>query len=43
MWTINKLYPELLTTDALKQEIHYFYSHFFKTDLTDQQIEEIIG
>ncbi len=43
LWTINKLYPQLETTEALKQDISYFYSHFFKVDLTDQQLQEIIG
>lgn len=43
LWTINKLYPQLETTEALKQDISYFYSHFFKIDLTDDQLNEIIG
>ena len=43
MWAMNKVYPEIMTTDMLKEEIQYFYSHFFKTDLTDEQIMEIIG
>ena len=43
LWTINKLYPQLETTEALRQDISYFYSHFFKVDLTDQQLQEIIG
>ncbi|WP_303859622.1 ABC transporter substrate-binding protein [Alkalibaculum bacchi] len=43
MWAMNKIYPEIMTTDMLKEEISYFYSHFFKTDLTDEQITEIIG
>ncbi|MEN6390784.1 MAG: ABC transporter substrate-binding protein [Syntrophomonas sp.] len=43
LWTINKLYPQLETTDALKQDISYFYSHFFKINLTDDQLKEIIG
>ena len=43
MWAMNKIYPEIMTTDMLKEEIEYFYSHFFKTDLSDEQITEIIG
>ncbi|MEQ8201118.1 MAG: ABC transporter substrate-binding protein [Syntrophomonadaceae bacterium] len=43
LWTINKLYPQLETTEALKQDISYFYSHFFKVNLTDEQLKEIIG
>lgn len=43
LWTINKLYPQLETTEALKQDISYFYSHFFKINLTDDQLKEIIG
>lgn len=43
MWTLNKLYPELETREALKQDAAYFYSHFFKTNLSDKQINEIIG
>jgi iron complex transport system substrate-binding protein len=43
MWAMHKLYPEIMTQDMLSEEIKYFYSHFFKTDLTDQQVAEIIG
>jgi iron complex transport system substrate-binding protein len=43
MWTINKLYPELVTDEMLAEDIFYFYSHFFKYDFTDAEIEEIIG
>ncbi len=43
MWTMHRLYPEIMTKDMLSTEIKYFYSHFFKTDLTDQQVAEIIG
>ncbi|NMC79799.1 MAG: ABC transporter substrate-binding protein, partial [Chloroflexi bacterium] len=42
-WTMNKLYPEIMTDEALSKEIFYFYSHFFKVDLTDEQIQEIIN
>lgn len=42
-WMMNKLYPDLMPADKLKEKIHYFYSHFFLTDLTDEQLTEIIG
>lgn len=42
-WTMHKLYPELMPKAELAKEIDYFYNHFFKTDLTDAQINEIIG
>lgn len=43
MWTMNKLYPEIMTNEALSEDISYFYSHFFKYDFTNEQIQEIIG
>lgn len=43
LWTMNKLYPDILPTGTLAEEISYFYSHFFQTELTDDQIAEIIG
>ncbi len=43
MWTVNKLYPEIMSYEMLSKEIKYFYSHFFKTELTDEQVKEIIG
>jgi iron complex transport system substrate-binding protein len=43
MWLMNKLYPELMPTETLAKEIGDFYSQFFKTDLTPDQITEIIG
>lgn len=42
-WTMNKLYPDLETTEDLTAKISYFYSHFFKCDLTNDQIATIIG
>lgn len=42
MWTMNKLYPDIMTDEALAKEVSYFYSHFFKCDFTDKQIQEII-
>lgn len=43
LWMMNKLYPDLMSTETLAEEISYFYSHFFRTELTDAQISEIIG
>ncbi|EHQ89698.1 ABC transporter substrate-binding protein [Desulfosporosinus youngiae] len=43
LWTMNKLYPNIMTTEELGKEISYFYSHFFKYNLSDEQIKEIIG
>ncbi|WP_302777687.1 ABC transporter substrate-binding protein [Anaerotruncus colihominis] len=42
-WTMNKLYPEVETTEDLSEKISYFYSHFFQCDLTEEQIAAIIG
>ncbi len=42
-WTMNKLYPEVETTEDLTEKIAYFYSHFFKRELTEDQIVAIIG
>ena len=42
-WTINKLYPELVTNDMLAEKISYFYSHFFKYDLSAAQLAEIMS
>lgn len=42
-WTMNKLYPDLETKDDLKEKITYFYSHFFQYDMSDEQVENIIG
>lgn len=42
-WTMHKLYPELESTDDLKEKISYFYSHFFQYDLSDEQLTKIIG
>lgn len=43
LWMMNKLYPEVMTNEMLAGEIGNFYGHFFKTDLTQEQIAEIIG
>ncbi len=43
LWAVNKLYPQLLSTEELSDEISYFYSHFFLYDMSDEQIAAIIG
>lgn len=40
--TTHKLYPELYSREELAEEIKYFYSHFFKYEMTGQQIDAII-
>ncbi|MEL7609355.1 MAG: ABC transporter substrate-binding protein [Bacillota bacterium] len=42
-WAMNKLYPDVVTADRLKEEIKYFYSHFFLYEMSDEQIAKIIG
>ena len=42
-WTTHKLYPEIESKEDLAEKISYFYSHFFKTELSDDQINTIIG
>lgn len=42
-WTMHKLYPELETKEDLAGKISYFYSHFFKCELSDEQIDAIIA
>lgn len=37
-WTINKLYPELVSDEDLGEKIYYFYDHFFNYQLTDEQL-----
>lgn len=43
MWAINKLYPELVPDSQLKEDISYFYSHFFKYNFDDAQLKEIMS
>jgi len=43
LWAINKLYPDVMPADKLKEEIRYFYSHFFLYEMNDEQIAKIIG
>lgn len=42
-WTMHKLYPEIESTEDLTEKISYFYDHFFKTQLSDEQISTIIA
>ncbi len=37
LWMMNKLYPDVMTDAMLAEEISYFYSHFFQTQLTDSR------
>jgi len=43
MWTLNKLYPELYSDDDLKEDIKYFYSHFFNYEFSDADLTEIVA
>lgn len=43
LWTLNKLYPELYSTEELSQDIHGFYEHYFLYDMSDEEIAGIIG
>ena len=40
---MNKLYPEVVGTDELKEKISYFYSHFFQYEVSEEQLDAIIG
>lgn len=42
-WTMNKLYPDLESTDDLKEKVSYFYSHFFQYTPSDAQLGSIVG
>lgn len=41
MWMMNKLNPEVKSNEDLAQDIKYFYSHFFKYKMSDEEIAEI--
>lgn len=43
LWALRKLYPDLLSEERLKEEIRYFYSHFFRYQMPDEQLDAIIG
>lgn len=40
-WTINKLYPDIYSTEDLKAEIKDFYSRFFNYELSEEQLSNI--
>ncbi|EJU22704.1 oligopeptide ABC transporter, oligopeptide-binding protein [Peptoanaerobacter stomatis] len=42
LWTMYHLYPELMQRETLEQEIKKFYKDFFKYEMSDEQISEII-
>lgn len=41
-WTMHKLYPELVTRDQLAEKVSYFYDHFYKYKLSEDQLAKII-
>ena len=43
MWAMNRMYPDLYADDELAQDIHDFYSEFFKYDMSDEEIDSIIN
>ncbi|NLK52567.1 MAG: ABC transporter substrate-binding protein, partial [Syntrophomonadaceae bacterium] len=43
MWMMHKLYPEIKSQKDLAEDIRYFYSHFFKYEMSDEEIAKIIG
>lgn len=42
-WAMNKLYPDRFGYDELTKEVRGFYKEFFHYELSDEQIEEIVG
>lgn len=42
LWALNKFYPKLYTESELKKDVHFFYKKFFKTNLSEAQVNEII-
>lgn len=43
LWTMHKLYPEIMTYDMLYQEIKEFYAAFFKYEMSEAQVAKIIN
>ncbi|MGM9606229.1 MAG: ABC transporter substrate-binding protein [Oscillospiraceae bacterium] len=37
-WTMNKMYPDIMTDEMLGEKIYYFYDHFFNYQLSDEQL-----
>lgn len=42
-WAMSKLYPELMTPEAFKEEVRTFYRTFFNYEMTDEDIATYIG
>ena len=42
LWTATKLYPETIDVDIIS-EIEYFYSQFYRYEISQQEINEILG
>lgn len=42
-WTLNKLYPELVSDEDLSEKIYYFYDHFFNYQLTEEQLATYVA
>ena len=42
MWTMHHLYPELMSRENLEKEIKYFYKEFFRYEISNEQVKEII-
>ncbi|MGB3390482.1 MAG: ABC transporter substrate-binding protein [Pseudaminobacter sp.] len=43
LWLASMLHPELFPREELIEEAKGFYSEFFKTDLTSEQVEHILS
>ena len=43
LWTLNKLYPEKYSEKQLIADVTDFYKRFFETNLTEDQVKEIIS
>lgn len=42
LWLASELYPDLFPRDELVRETGAFYANFFKIDLSDAQVEDIL-
>jgi iron complex transport system substrate-binding protein len=42
LWTAKTVYPEILTTVNMAEEVDNFYRTFFNFELSDEQIEKIL-
>lgn len=43
LWTLHKLHPRLLPRERLAEEIRHFYATFFLYELSEDQLNGIIG